>query len=80
MTDILQKANSVTVSTELLGEVLMMYAAMPEEEPGIDYLHIDLLTAAAEEPIIEGEDGQAAFAVESFRRRVLANAKARGSA
>ena len=54
--------------------------SMPGGEPGMDYIHADLVKAAAEEPVIEDAAGQAAFDAESFRRRVLANAKTRGRA
>jgi hypothetical protein len=53
---------------------------MPGSQPGMHYIHADLVKAAAEEPIIEDGAGQAAFDVESFQRRVLANAKTRGQA
>jgi|GEM_PF-974544 len=52
---------------------------MPGTEAGMDYIHADLLKAAAEEPLIE-KHGQAVFDVQSFQNRVLTNAKMRGSA
>jgi hypothetical protein len=52
---------------------------MPGTEAGMDYIHADLLKAAAEEPLIERR-GQAVFDVRSFRDRVLANAQVRGNA
>jgi hypothetical protein len=54
--------------------------SIPGAEPGLRYIHADVLKAAAQEPIIEDEAKQAAFDAESFRRRVLANAEARGRA
>jgi hypothetical protein len=54
--------------------------SMPGGEPGVQFIHADLVKAAAEEPMIEDAAGQAAFDAESFRRRVLANAEARGHA
>jgi len=54
--------------------------SIPGAEPGLEYIHADVLKAAAQEPIIEDEAKQAAFDAESFRHRVLANAEARGRA
>jgi hypothetical protein len=53
---------------------------MPGAEAGMDYIHADLLKAAAEEPLIEDSKGQAVFDVQKFRNRVLANAQMRGNA
>lgn len=53
---------------------------LPGTEAGMDYIHADLLKAAADEPVIEDEQKQAAFDVESFRRRVLGIAETRGQA
>ena len=52
---------------------------MPGTEKGMDYIHADLVKAAAEEPLIDHK-GKAVFDVQSFRNRVLANAQMRGSA
>jgi hypothetical protein len=53
---------------------------MPGDEAGKDFIHSDLVRAAAAEPIIEGAAGHVAFNPESFRRRVLASAKTQGPA
>lgn len=54
--------------------------SMPGTKPGMDFIHADLIKAAADEPVIEDAAGQAAFDAENFRRRVLANAGTRGQA
>jgi hypothetical protein len=53
---------------------------MPGNEPGEEFIHADLVQAAAEEPVIEDVAGQVAFDPKSFRRRLLANAETRGRA
>lgn len=53
---------------------------MPGKEPGATSVDTDLLTAAAQEPLIEGSDGHAAFDADSFQKRVLKTAEARGRA
>jgi len=50
---------------------------MPADEAGAEFIHIDALKAVAEEPLIE-VDSQVAFDRDSFRRRVLEKATARG--
>ena len=42
---------------------------LPGSAPGITYLHGDLLRAAAEEPVVEGPEGQSVFIAGRFRRR-----------
>lgn len=51
---------------------------MPGLEPGAVSISAELLRVAADEPLIENDEEQAAFDVESFRRRVLAGAEAVG--
>ena len=46
----------------------------------MDYIHVDLLKAAAEEPLIEDAQQQAAFDVDGFEKRMLFLAKMRGGA
>lgn len=53
---------------------------LPGNELGMQVIHADLVKAAANEPLIENLAGEAAFDADSFRRRVLANAEARGNA
>ena len=44
---------------------------LPAGQDGADFVHPDLIRAAAEEPVIEDANGQPAFDPESFRNRVL---------
>jgi hypothetical protein len=53
---------------------------MPGKEAGATSIDIDLLTAAAQEPLIEGPDGHAAFDSDGFQKRVLRIAEAQGRA
>lgn len=53
---------------------------MPSKEPGATSVDTDLLTAAAQEPLIEGKDGHAVFHPDSFQKRVLKIAETRGQA
>ncbi len=53
---------------------------MPSKEPGATSVGTDLLTAAAQEPLIEGPDGHAAFDADNFQKRVLRIAEAKGQA
>ena len=53
---------------------------MPGQEPGAGLISGDAIKAAAEEPLIENADKQAAFDAESFRRRVLSIAEPDGTA
>jgi hypothetical protein len=46
--------------------------SMPSQEPGAISIAVDVLKAAAEEPLIENAEKQAAFDAERFRRRLLA--------
>jgi hypothetical protein len=50
------------------------------DKVGRKHVHADLVQMAAEEPVIEGANGQAAFNVESFRIRLLGIAKPQGQA
>jgi hypothetical protein len=70
----------LTALARLHSDKILRGWSMPGTEPGMDYVHGDLVKAAAEEPLIEDAQGQATFDVESFRRRVLANADTRGRA
>ena len=53
---------------------------LPGAEPGVTYVHSALLTAAAEETVVEGSKGQPMFDAASFRRRVLQMAATGGRA
>ncbi len=53
---------------------------IPASEPSITYVHADLLRVAVEEPVIEGPEGQPAFVIASFCRRLTAVAASRGRA
>ena len=52
----------------------------PGSEPGQVSIGSDLLRTVAEEPLIEGPDGQATFDAASFQRRVLGITESRGHA
>jgi hypothetical protein len=52
----------------------------PGSEPGQVSISSDLLRTVAEEPLIEGPDGQATFDATSFQRRVLGITESRGHA
>lgn len=54
--------------------------SLPGGLPGMSIIHGDVVEAAAREPLIERVGGEAVFDVESFRRRVLSYAQARGEA
>jgi hypothetical protein len=49
-------------------------------EPGVEYVHFDVLRAAADEPVIENDERQAGFEPERFRLRVLALSDPKGTA
>ncbi len=49
-------------------------------EPGVTYVHSDLLRAAAEEAVLEGSMGEPIFDTANFRQRVLQIAAAKGRA
>lgn len=53
---------------------------MPGSEPGATSIDTDLLTAAAQEPLIEGPEGHAAFDPDKFQKRVLQLAEMKGRA
>jgi hypothetical protein len=54
---------------------------LPDAEPGVYFIDLDLVQAATEEPVVEDpNDGHAAFDPTSFQRRVLRIAEARGHA
>ncbi len=50
------------------------------DEEGMDYVHADVVRAAAAEPLVALNEHEVGFAPESFRTRVLASAETRGSA
>ena len=54
--------------------------SLPGTEPGMISISFDVLKAVAEEPLIENAEQQAAFDLDSFRRRVLTNAETVGRA
>jgi len=53
---------------------------LPGSEPGISYRHADLLRAAAEEPVVEGPEGQPVFIAGPFRQRLLENVASKARA
>ena len=53
---------------------------LPGPHPGVTYVHAELLRAVAEEPVIEGPQGQPVFAILSFSRRLAQIARTQGSA
>jgi hypothetical protein len=53
---------------------------LPGHTEGSTYLHADLLKVAAEEPLIEDNDGSVSFDVQNFAHRLLQVAKAKGRA
>jgi len=53
---------------------------LPDREEGVTHLHADVIKAAAKEPLIEYSDNAVAFDENSFVRRVLHVAQARGRA
>lgn len=77
-------AMAVTVRLMALDAVLDERAIqqwrLPGGECGGSYVHHELLRVAAEEPVLEGPDGQPAFAVAAFCRRLAATAASKGRA
>ncbi|WP_156652628.1 hypothetical protein [Methylobacterium sp. Leaf86] len=53
---------------------------LPGDTEGLTYLHADVLKAAAKEPLVEDDKGQAAFDGPAFAQHVLSLAAARGRA
>jgi hypothetical protein len=53
---------------------------LPAGHDGADFVHPDLIRAAAEEPVIEDANGQPAFDPKRFRDRVLRLTGAQGEA
>lgn len=51
---------------------------LPGDEAGAIFLHVDVLKAAAEEPLIEDAEGRAVFDGPAFARHVLRVAQVRG--
>ena len=70
----------ITTLARLLASQEVRGWSLPGVEPGQENIHADVVSAAAEEPIIETADHQAGFDPESFRKRVLALAEAKGHA
>lgn len=64
----------------ILGDERIESWTIPGTEPGMTYVHADLLSAAAEEPVLEDSRGEPVFNTENFRMRVLEIAGARGRA
>jgi hypothetical protein len=54
--------------------------SIPGSKPGAISISLDVVKAAATEPLIEDSESQATFDAESFRRRVLAKAEPDGRA
>ena len=53
---------------------------LPGDAEGADYIHADVVAAAAVEPLLAIDDHTVGFDLESFRARVLADAAVRGHA
>lgn len=53
---------------------------MPGKETGATSIDINLLTVAAQEPLVEGPDGHAAFNPDGFQKRILRITEAKGQA
>jgi hypothetical protein len=53
---------------------------LPGDAEGADYIHADVVAAAAVEPLLEIDDHTVGFDPDSFRARVLADSAARGHA
>jgi hypothetical protein len=53
---------------------------LPSAEPGVSFVHSDILRAAAEEAVIEGSKGQPIFDAANFRQRLLQVAASAGRA
>jgi hypothetical protein len=70
----------LTALARLLQEHQVRGWTLPAGDQGADFVHRDLVRAAAEEPVIEDENGYAAFNPESFQARVLRLTTARGQA
>ena len=61
----------LTALARLLQDRQVRGWTLPAGHDGADFVHPDLIRAAAEEPVIEDANGQPAFDPESFRNRVL---------
>jgi hypothetical protein len=64
----------------VLDDRLVQTWLLPGPQPGVAYVHSDLMRAIAEEPVIEGPQGEPVFAIPSFSRRLAQIARAQGSA
>jgi len=70
----------LTALAKLQGDPALRAWTMAGKDEGADYIHADLLEAAAAEPLVEDQQGQASFDPNSFRRRVLSITETKGSA
>jgi hypothetical protein len=70
----------LTALARLLQDRQVRGWTLPAGHDGADFVHPDLIRAAAEEPVIEDANGQPAFDPESFRNRVLRLTETRGEA
>lgn len=53
---------------------------LPAAECGVSYVHHEVLRVAAEEPVLEGPNGQPVFAISAFCTRLAATAASKGRA
>lgn len=70
---------SAVARLEVMNRVLKGWS-IPAGEFGVSSLHLDVIRAAAEEPLIEDGEGQACFNPDSFQQRLLAIATPAGRA
>lgn len=70
----------VTALARLQKDAGLRAWSMPGQEPGVVSISFDMLRAAADEPLVEDAAGQAAFDLDSFKRRLLAITDADGRA
>jgi len=78
-------AIAITVRLMALDSVLddrliKEWLLLPAAECGGSYVRGDLLRVVAEEPVLEGPDGQPIFAIASLRERLTASISAEGRA
>jgi hypothetical protein len=70
----------LTALARLQRDAVLCGWSIPGQEPGALSVSVDALKVAADEPLIEHEEQQAAFDAESFRRRLLAVTEPEGRA
>ncbi len=70
----------LTALARLHDDPVLRAWTVPGRKKGSDYIHADLLQAAAVEPLIADAKDQVAFDAECFRKRVLATATTLGEA